>query len=192
VVVLAVPNRDGQPIGLARNLSMASDGVQLIHESALDSHTTATGAPAARPPEAVAATSAVVASDGAEVQTDPVGGDRVTPAALAGLRRRPHHPEPVDGGRRIVYSSGRDGEQSALAETTSEAIDAVVNRLVDSWYRSATESDLTELRHSRPVVPPDIDRSLLQDLCARLDVYELSTGERFALRHAFWERIANL
>lgn len=184
VSLLVIGDTDGAPISVARNLHMASDGLQLISEAALEAH---------------------VRKPSGAVET------KVTPLIMAqrghgfsAVQADGHANGHADGqtdrhanGHRLyerpVYSSTTPGlEPCRSAERSEPAITAVVDKLVASWYPTATEAELAELRQNKPTVPPELDRSLLQDLSSRLEVYELSTTQRWALRDAFWRRIDEL
>jgi uncharacterized LabA/DUF88 family protein len=176
VSLLVVGGADGRPISVARNLHMASDGLQLIGEVALEAHV--------RKPSGIVET-------------------KVTPLIMA-QRGHGYSAVQADGQadrhangyrmyERPVYSSVTPGlEPVRSGERSEPAITAVVDKLVASWYATATQAELAELRQNKPTVPPELDRSLLQDLSSRLEVYELSTSQRRALRDAFWHRIDEL
>lgn len=58
--------------------------------------------------------------------------------------------------------------------------------VLDSWIPRADAVSLDELRSGRGYIPADIDRALLNDLSARLGVFNIADDVRFLLRDRFW------
>lgn len=194
VVLLAVPDREGRPINVSRNLQMACDDLVLVDAAALDEYvrkTTATvdedePAAANEPPTAPAP------------EGPPV---RITPAVVAALAEQ-RAPAAVPPKRLLtspgasstrVYSS--DGSSLAAYEPrfdAEETIASVVTSLTSSWWLSATPAAKAALLSGRPLIPQDLDRTLLIDLCSALGIDQLDTETRHQLRDAFWERVTRL
>ncbi len=193
VVLLAVPDREGRPINVSRNLQMACDEMLLIDSEELDSHVRK-ATPKAPAEEAEPARVTPVAEPTAAIE--PTAPPRVTPAVLAAMLE--HRAPAVVPPRRLytsaavpVYSSTTGQSSTRLEPATpevDEAVSAVVDSLLASWRLSAGSEAKLELLAGKPVIPPELDRTLLRDLSARLHVDELDSSTRFRLRHAFWEK----
>ena len=68
----------------------------------------------------------------------------------------------------------------------------VVDKVIVNWWRGASESSRRELLAGKPTIPAEIDRTLLSDLSNKLNVYDIPQDWRFALRDAFWDKMARL
>lgn len=92
-----------------------------------------------------------------------------------------------------VYStdspSGPGADKTSILETATE----VAASAARSWYTTVTMPELQEVLADRPVLPADIDATLLRDCAAQIgyDNTELQSVRR-QLRHAFWETIDQL
>ena len=186
VVLLAVPDTAGRPINASRNLQMACDELLLVSGQVLDEHVrrssprtpAAVEIPTAAPEPAIAAMPA-----------------RVTPADVAAMlgHRAPAvvPPQRLVGSPATTVYTSRSGQPSR-AVPVSDEVEAAIVDVVDSLLGSLATGP--EPRHdllaSKPMIPPDLDRTLLLDLVARLNVDELDTAVRFRLRDGFWERLA--
>lgn len=214
IVLLAVPDADGRPINVSRNLQMACDEMVLLRAEALDEHVrTPAPAPAddvrsADVPSGVpVAAPSGVPSEQVPSQPTPTpaaspSGERprVTPAMLAA--RAEHRAPAAVPPKRLMVSppvpiySSTSGQPPAgtiaLPEEVETAVGSVVASLLHSWWTSATPLAKQELRAAQPIVPPDLDRTLLLDLSARLHVDDLDVPTRYRLREAFWEHLARL
>ena len=194
VALLAVPDKDGRPINVSRNLQMACDELLLVDVAALDAHVER--ATPAEPPAAAPEETAPAA--GADRRDQPAA--RPTPALLAALAE--HRAPAATPPRRLVarssipvYSSST-GQHPAAGETldvdVERAVTTVVENLLTSWWGSASAAARQAVLDARPIIPQDLDRSLLLDLSAKLGVEELEPAARFRLREVFWERAERL
>lgn len=84
------------------------------------------------------------------------------------------------------YSSFASNEEPAVQEA-SPKIQEVVERVLRSYWASASPGERGALEDNRPSVPHELDRAMLLDLSEALDTAELSDPLRFALRKTFWE-----
>lgn len=193
VVLLAVPGHEGKPINVSRNLQMACDELLLIQPEALDEHVRkATPKTAVEDVEPAGMTPASEPTASTETAAPP----RVTPAVMAAMLE--HRAPAALPPRRLftnaavpVYSSitGQSTPRpDAAAPEIEEAVSEVVDSLLASWHLSATADAKSELLAGKPMIPPELDRTLLRDLSAQLHVDELDTSTRFRLRNVFWER----
>lgn len=196
VVLLAVPDLDGRPINVSRNLQMACDDLLLVDAKALDQHVRkltrptpsvevsehpqpALGPPA---PEAAPAKHRITPADLAAMLEDRA------PAVLPPKRLVTRPPVPVYSTTTGQPSTG-SGIQSAEVE---DAIASVVGSLLTSWWMTASPTSKQELLRGKPFIPQELDRTLLLDLSSTLGVDELDAATRFRLRDAFWERAQRL
>ena len=176
VVVLAVPNIGNRPHGVSRHLIRAADELTMLSAAAIDTAVMKVE----RPLVAVAAV--VAALTPGPVATKP------TPSDVAALSRKPAAaPAAV-----LAYSSASAGASVvAPGYDAPDAYDleigAVVGRVLASFLQSATAAAVADLLSSRPSIPREIDRALLQDLSDSLGVYDLVDHVRFRLRDRFWE-----
>lgn len=94
----------------------------------------------------------------------------------------------------LVYSSG--GPNQPVVQREESALDVasdVGESVALSWYGSTTQGDLNDLLADRPVLPIDIDRTLLKDCAQRIGEYKTDLqGVRRALRDAFWTKLDQL
>ena len=198
VVLLAVPDREGRPISVSRHLQMACDDLVLVDPAALDEYVRkATASIGEEEPPAAEGAPTVEAA----VQLPEGSPVRVTPAVLAALAEQ-RAPAVVPPKRLLtspgasatrVYSS--DGRGHAAYEPrfdAEEAITGIVTSLTSSWWLSATPAARSALLAGRPLIPQDLDRTLLIDLCSALGIDQLDTETRHQLRDAFWERVERL
>jgi hypothetical protein len=190
VVLLVVPDLEGRPVNVSRNLQMACDELVLIDPKALDEHVRkATPAPAAEEPAPAPATAAALAAPA-----------RVTPADLAAMLE--HRAPAAVPPKRLVTSASIPVYSSTTGQTTAppaapddevdEAVASVVDSLLTSWWTNASTAARADLLRSKPLIPQELDRTLLMDVSARLRVDELDTRTRFRLREAFWQQVAAL
>lgn len=193
VVLLAVPDQEGRPINVSRNLQMACDEMLLMDSDALDAHVRkATPKVAAEEVEPARATPDPETTRA----TEPAAPPRVTPAVLAAMLE--HRAPAAMPPRRLytsaavpVYSSttGQAPPRAdAAAPEIEEAVSSVVDSLLASWRLSAGPEAKRELLAGKPMIPPELDRTLLRDLSARLHVDELDSTARFRLRQTFWAK----
>lgn len=193
VVLLAVPDKDGRPINVSRNLQMACDELLLVDDGALDVHVER-----ATPAEPVAAGEGPAGAEPEQDRRDAQPA-RPTPALLAALAE--HRAPAATPPRRLVarssipvYSSttGQTAADDALDADVERAVTTVVENLLTSWWGSASAAARESVLAARPIIPQDLDRSLLLDLSAKLGVEELEPAARFRLREVFWERAERL
>ncbi|MEO7061448.1 MAG: hypothetical protein ABI083_17145, partial [Lapillicoccus sp.] len=117
-----------------------------------------------------------------------------TPADLARPRpRAPLVPAPVASSTTLVYSSstsGASGYRGGLTNAERHLIDEVCRGVVATWTTTATDGDHQRLLADKPLIPSDLDRTLLTDLSARLGVYDIDDEARYDLRESFWDAVA--
>lgn len=172
VILLAVPNGEGQPHSVSRHLQRAADNLEILNEKALE-------AMIKRPPQPdVRAASAVPGPMPAHPRVP-------SPPVVRIARVQP---------TQVIAYSGTTGAASAIApeyvhtdKEISEAIRVVATKALTSFLGSATAEDLTAFEIGRPSIPRDLDRALLMDLSDTLNAYNLSDGLRTQLRRRFWE-----
>jgi len=193
VVLLALPDKDGRPINVSRNLQMACDELVLVEDSALDLHVER-----ASPPEPAPAGEEQAGAVPEQERRDAPPA-RPTPALLAALAE--HRAPAATPPRRLVarssvpvYSSstGQASAGDVLDDDVERAVTTVVENLLTSWWGSASASARQAVLAGKPIIPQDLDRSLLLDLSAKLGVEELEPAARFRLREVFWERAERL
>lgn len=172
VILLAVPNRGGQPHGVSRHLQRASDGLEILDATVVE----ATVRPSV--PESAAAIA------------DPPPTHRPTaiptPTAVARIIR--------PRADNLLAYSGTTGLEAATAQEfprseteISDLIDGVATKAFNSFSNSATGEGLSALESGRPSIPRDLDRALLLDLSQALATSNLSDTIRTQLRRRFWE-----
>ena len=122
-----------------------------------------------------------------------------TPAILARSR-----PQPVGTGTgaagtttgsKVAWSSSREhpvNRPHTLSPAMIEMIDDVCRGVVTAWRATATDEDRRRVLSERPFIPSDLDRTLLTDLSARLDVYDIPDELRYRLREQFWDAMDEL
>lgn len=196
VVLLAVPDLEGRPINVSRNLQMACDELLLISADAIDEHVRTSSRATVAANEA----SQEVAEELPAAPAEPVAAPRMTPAVLAAMLedRAPAAMPPkrlMTNPSVPVYSSttGQVGPGvDAFAARVEEAVASVVGSLLSTWWMTASQQSKADLLRSKPMIPQELDRTLLLDLSSRLGVDELDPRTRFRLREAFWERAERL
>jgi hypothetical protein len=114
-----------------------------------------------------------------------------SPLAVAQVRHKPR--PPATSTAVPVYSTSSGTANTHLAEhTPDDEIDDVVDNVVSTWWRGASQTSRDELMRGKPIIPAELDRTLLNDLNNRLAVYDVPQDWRFALRDAFWAKVGNL
>lgn len=202
VVLLAVPDPDGRPVNASRNLQMACDELLLVSPQALDAHVhkaqphppvTAPGAD----PEPSAPTPGLEATPGAASPAAPESPrPRPSPALLA-ARSELRAPAAVPPQRLVVpaavpvYSSSTGQRSSAFTGPDGLEEEAAVRSVVDSLLGSLPFDGAARraLVAAKPMIPPELDRTLLLDLSARLQIDDLDEHSRIRLRAVFWEGV---
>lgn len=188
VVILAVPNKEGEPHGVSRHLRTAADRVDLLSVEALDTAVApragtgfnpASTAVQSRPPMP---SPAVLANRGRATTSAP---------PTANVERAPNDER---GKAELVYSSTTASNTTIMreyesAEDVAEILDRVVSRVLETWLDGRSAERQAELAASRPSIPQDVDRALLQDLSGALGVYDLSDTVRHQLRARFWAKV---
>ena len=195
VVLLVVPDNEGRPISISRNLQMACDELMLIDPKYLDRfvrRATPGSVPAegSVTPEVVTAAPPPAAEAAAKIAMNP---------AILAARLEDRAPAIAPPKRLVtsvpVYSSSSGqsaGGNGIPAELDEDAIEAVVDALLASWWRSATPHAKQELLSGHPSIPQEMDRTLLRDLSSRLGIEELDSRTRFRLREVFWQKAQRL
>ncbi|GAB3580467.1 NYN domain-containing protein [Calidifontibacter terrae] len=186
VIVLAVPDREGQPHGVARHLWREADDVQLLDGALIDGtvfRRTFEEHHVEPSPELTTRDAAVPQE---ALRPLPTSGSGPSPASMP--VRRIERPLPA---RQTVPDM--DSVDPALLVTREEetAISTVATGVVEAWFRSATPSRQQQLKDDQPYIPPDLDRALLVDLSERMGVYEIGEAARHRLRGKFWEAVAS-
>jgi uncharacterized LabA/DUF88 family protein len=185
VIVLAVPGADGAPHAVSRHLQREADGIDVLDSADLDAAVTAASRPAAPPVVPLPA------------PTPSPSRPEVTPAVLAGRKSaRATDPRPAGderGKADLVYTSSTNDwpapsgfADNAVPGDIVVIIDAVCVSVLGTWLQNATSEQVEQLRHAGSFIPADIDRALLLDLSAKLNVYDLEEATRFELRRRFW------
>lgn len=205
VKVLAVPDRDDpqRAFGVANNLALVSDGLMLMHRTAIDTGVTrrlvsdgASGVDESQNPEAVAGSAdhagpaaATAAPDSPAQSSQPVAAPhRPTPATIAaGRKQTPPPPEPRAPASVLAYSS--DGGPGTSSTIPVEKIEEVARLTARVWSDSAGEGGVAKLLRHKPDVPADIDRLLLTDLANACGVWDVPPWAREQLRQEFWDAI---
>lgn len=172
VILLAVPNREGQPHGVSRYLQRAADNLEVLDVGTLEA--------------AVQRADSNETSQGASVNADPATRRIPTPAEIAKIA----HPPVLQD---FAYR-GTTGTASTIApefaftnEEISQVVSTVAEKVVASFLGSAASDQRVELDQGRPSIPRDLDRALLVDLSEALDTYNLNDGVRTQLRRRFWD-----
>ncbi len=182
VIVLAVPDREGEPHGVARHLWREADDVQLLDGGLIDDtvfRRTVEEHHAERSPELTTREAAVPPS---ALRPHPAGGP--SPASMP--VRRIERPLPA---RPTVPDMDSVDPAMLVSRDEETAIGAVAAGVVEAWFRSATPSRQQQLRDNQPYIPPELDRALLVDLSERLGAYEINEPARHRLRSRFWEAV---
>jgi uncharacterized LabA/DUF88 family protein len=193
VVALVVADEAQCAIAVSQHLQMTVDRMEFIHSPSIDR----------RVRRAVAGIDLVTVPAPLTLvpgtATDPARGpERPTPLLVSQTRPLvPVRPLPVRSVPAYVTTSGAGGyfpgsaNSAADAEAAVEdAISFVVERVVLNLLRSASAESRDELLKGRPVIPPEVDRTLLTDLSNKLGIYDLPQEARFALRDTFWSAVS--
>jgi hypothetical protein len=195
VLGLAVPDVDGNAISFSNHLRLVVDDLRLVDDSIITLHVRA-----GRRAETTAADTPPEQRPAQPLQQN---GDRATPAVMAQRRVSPTvAPRPglntSPGAGRVMYSA-LSGAAAAYVDPAivdegegREAVATVARNVVASWWRTASPGAHEALRGERPSVPPELDRTLLRDLSAALDVYDIPTNWRHQLREAFWAEVDSM
>ncbi|MDQ2758777.1 MAG: hypothetical protein M3Y71_19835, partial [Actinomycetota bacterium] len=128
----------------------------------------------------------------------PSGSTSPSPADLA--RPRPRTPSvpaaaPVPERPVVVYSSTTNGSSGYLLGPPAhdpEVVESVCRKVVGTWAATASADDHRRLLDGRPFIPPDLDRTLLTDLSARIGEYDVPDEARSALRTGFWHVVTEI
>jgi len=188
VISLVVPGADGQPFGVSQHLQMTVDQMQLIHATSID----------ARVRKSVAASMKDVATAAAVPEAEPQVAVQRQPATMpspldlarsrpAAVPAGPAKPVPA-----YTTSTGTHHAPHGVDHDVDDAIRDVVDKVVMNWWRGASELTRAELHRAKPMIPSELDRALLNDLSNKLSVYDIPQDWRFALRDAFWSKVARL
>jgi hypothetical protein len=197
VISLVVPDSDGKAIAVSQHLQMTVDQMQLIQPQAIDSHVRKSVAAAMK--DVAVATPAVQTPPAVLATPAPPVPAAPTPTAMPPARPTPKPPatRPMTKGPTPAYSTstgsaGSFGTHVPLDDDTSEAISDVVDKVVINWWRGASQASRDELMKGKPLIPAELDRTLLTDLSNRLAVYDIPQDWRFAMRDAFWAKMERL
>ncbi|MCQ9387465.1 NYN domain-containing protein [Brevibacterium sp. 50QC2O2] len=193
VKVIGIPKPDNveRALGVAYNLSLVSDGVLTI-----DPKTIATGAQrrladkepgealeAALDPDSTSSTpSSPSPKDLAKRPTPAMIAERQAQAQAKAAQAAQMAPTSV-----LAYSS--DGgviEHGGHGSIPLEQIQEVARLTAKVWLDTATETEVRQLMHDKPTVPPELDRLLLNDLANASGVYDVPFWARYELRDEFW------
>jgi uncharacterized LabA/DUF88 family protein len=192
VVVLAVPTRVGKPHAVARHLIRAADELDLVDGDDVDAAVLKVEVPRPMPVPDPAAVAAMANARQAAPETKPSAAPSpLTVAAVAG-RPQPGPAEPVA----VLAYTGSTGEGSTVLPGYEEVDDAlvreVVDRVLESFRKSATAEEWRALENAKPSIPREIDRALLLDASDAIGMYDLHEQARYRLRARFWERHAEM
>lgn len=183
VIVLAVPNQNGKANAVSRHLQRESDGLEIIDRRVIEDNVVRTAIPA----KVVVPEEAVTATASEDKPQTP------TPALLAGKKPAPTVTPPRRPEVSIVYSSATGsggsyvGTNSIAGHEELEAqVGKVVDRVLDTYLRGAGPAEQASLVKARPLIPRDVDRALLHDLCEALETFDLDDFTRNELRSRFW------
>ena len=211
VIVMAVPHAGNRPHAVARHLQQAADGLILIDGHLIDSTVLST----ALAPELIPDTAAAAAPDATPAGVIPEpAADAAKPQPVKPVPRPPGAPRPAVPAPGAPKPAASGPSPAALAHrrarviapqaptptpqvwleevtpgVTYEVIDSVARQVVTSWCATATPEGVTELRNERPLIPNDLDRTLLLDLVSRIEGFDLDDAARHALRDRFWELV---
>ncbi len=166
VVVLAVPDRHGQPHGVSRHLLRAADELLLVPDALLDRAVNAAGQPRSDLPSRSAVPPALSSPAAAPASATPTPADAARAATARPQVAESAAPRPADVNAAVI----RD----------------VVRRTFEAWSATASEEQQTWLRQDRPTIPRELDRALLVDLSSALAQFDLNDNTRVRLRDEFW------
>jgi hypothetical protein len=202
VISLVVPDEDGEPIAVSKHLQMTVDQMHLIGADLIDAHVKKSTAHAMKDVAAATLGETETQREATPLEEathrPPAGAP--TPLTVASSRAtpKPSAPAPTQPARVPAYSTstgqpgGTFGTPVAAQDDVVDAIQFVVDKVVINWWRGASETSRRELMAGKPTIPAELDRTLLSDLSNRLNVYDIPQDWRFALRDAFWEKMAHL
>jgi uncharacterized LabA/DUF88 family protein len=188
VISLVVPDSEGGAIAVSQHLQMTVDRLQVIDPSIIDMHVKRSASAAMKEVAAAAA------SDAAST-TEPIGAALVAPAPsplTVARSRQPARPVAAPAATPVYSTSSGVANGVLTHQTPTEEIGDVVDKVVINWWRGASQASRDELMRSKPIIPAELDRTLLNDLSNRLGVYDIPQEWRFALRDAFWVKIERL
>lgn len=175
VLALPIKNAEGRAYAVSRNLQMTVDELQLIPTEMLTSRV--------RQPSPVQLPEVV------ELQS---AQRRPTPSDVAAMAvdRAPA----VLPASSLVYTSSKVvvKQNFTVSEFQEGVLELVVTSLISSWWRTATPTQQRELIEAKPAIPPELDRIMLLDAAAALEVDELELGLRYRMRALFWHHIERL
>lgn len=184
VVLLAVPTKDGRPHGVSRHLVRAADELDQIDGAGIDDAVMKVELPRPTAPVPVP-------------ETAPTPSPATVRPILASPLAVPPNRQPVPRPQlppasTLAYSSTTGQSSQTFRDLDAEdvdekVVDEVVRRVLSSFRKSSSPSDLSELRRARPSIPRDIDKALLLDASDVLGIYDLSEPLRYRLRSRFWE-----
>lgn len=138
------------------------------------------------PSAVVAAAAAVSADKGGASRPKPAVAHRHGAPAPSQRTSRPDTSE-------LVYSSGAGASGTAHEESALGAALDVGYAVAESWYNNTSQRALRELLADRPMLPQEIDRTLLKDCATKIGEQKTDyQGIRRELRRAFWERLDQL
>ncbi len=183
VIVLAVPNQAGNPHAVSRHLQRESDGLEVLAADVITCNAVRADVPAKAEP-------APATTD----ETTPLAKPTPTPALLAGKKPAPPSaaaatPRPQDT---LVYSSATGTGSAYVTDHlddrsyVDEQISKVADQVLNTYLRGAGPDERAALTKARPMIPREVDRALLHDLCERLETYDLDDATRNDLRSCFW------
>lgn len=196
VVGLVVPDRAGEPIAMSQNLAITVDRVEHIDGQTIDAHVRKSSPAAPIPAGTSTSGPATAGTNGAAPGPDPAGAE-VRPRPIPGPVPRPAPPRPVEYQPEYAYSTSTwggvsSGSTSPANVAVEAAIEQVVHAVVSNWWRGASPETQRELKASKPDIPSELDRALLNDLSHQLRMSDIPNRERIALRQAFWAKIDTL
>ncbi|MEZ5160643.1 MAG: NYN domain-containing protein [Marmoricola sp.] len=184
VIVLGVPNQAGRAHAVSRHLQRESDGLEVLDAAVITENAVRADVPAKAEPTP----STTVDTPTSDKPTAP------TPALLAGKKPLPPAtttppPRPQDV---LVYSSATGAGGAYVTEgqpdhtQMDQQISKVVDQVLNTYLRGAGPVERAALTQARPMIPREVDRALLHDLCELLETYDLDDTTRNSLRSRFW------
>jgi uncharacterized LabA/DUF88 family protein len=189
VVALVVADEAESAIAVSQHLQMTVDRMEFIDSPSIDRRVRR----AAAGIDLVAAPTplTLVPDIGAGTARAP---ERPTPLLVSQTRPlAPVRPlPPIRPVPTYVTTTGSTGyfPGTVTESVVDEAISFVVEKVVLNLLRGASAQSRDELLKGRPVIPPEVDRTLLTDLSNKLGIYDLPQDARFALRDAFWSAVS--
>lgn len=193
IKLIGVPDATGAPLNVAKHLRLTADALLLLSAEAIDRiaarvvPTTPTTPPTPSP--APPSPAPVVPPKPARPSVIPPA---VSVPVLPAQPSTPVAPQPVPAAT-TVYSTASDrlpqpesGDYFALDD---EEIAEIAQATFRVWAGSAAPEEVATVNASRPVIPGNVDRLLLQDLVTRSGVYYIPDYARNILRQAFWDAV---